>query len=98
MGKVPVITNVAQALMRRNLEELTGLESAETKLVLTDLDCYVKTEYWVYGWVKQLWSKYSNEGYTRNFYERMKELERMNPDDRDSEIGLILLGLTDETC
>lgn len=94
--KEPIVTNIAQAIRRRGLMDLTGLESAKTKLVKTDLECYVKEEFWVYSWVKMLWKKYSDEGYTRKFYMRMENLLSMPLNDRESEIGLILLGVSND--
>lgn len=94
--KESVVTNIAVALERRGLSELSGLETCETKLILTDLECGTKDEYWVHKWVKKLWTKYSNEGYTRKFYAIMEKLLELPENERDSEIGLILLGLYDE--
>lgn len=95
-GKESVVTNIAMALERRGLAELTGLEISETKLVLGDTYCETKDEYWVHRWVKKLWKKYANEGYTRKFYAIMEKLLALPEDERDSEIGLILLGMYDD--
>lgn len=94
--KESVVTNIAVAIERRGLAELTGLEISETKLVLTDQYCETKNEYWVHKWVKKLWAKYADEGYTRKFYAIMEKLLELPQEERESEIGLILLGLYDD--
>lgn len=94
--KESVVANIATAIERRGLSELTGLEISETKLVLTDQYCETKNEYWVHKWVKKLWSKYADEGYTRKFYAIMEKLLELPQEERESEIGLILLGLYDD--
>lgn len=94
--KESVVTNIAMAIERRGLSDLSGLEITETKLVLGDTYCATKDEYWVHRWVKNLWKKYAEEGYTRKFYAIMDKLLAMPKDERDSEIGLILLGMCDD--
>ena len=91
--KETVVTNIALAIERRGLAELTGLEVSTTKLVLADTYCETKDEFWVHRWVKNLWKKYADEGYTRKFYAIMEKLQAMPEEDRESEIGLILLGM-----
>lgn len=95
-GKESVVTNIATAIQRRGLEELTGLEISETKLVMAHTYCETKDEFWVHRWVRKLWKKYADEGYTRKFYAIMEKLRDLPEDERDSEIGLILLGMYDE--
>jgi hypothetical protein len=92
-GKAPVVKNVASALFRRNLEHMCGLESARTKLIHTDIDCTVLDEYWVYEWVYRIWNQHNSEGYSRKAYALLEALEELSQDERDREIGLIMLGM-----
>ena len=95
-GKVPVSTNIATALQRRGLSQLAGLEIADTKLVYTDMECYIKEEPWVHRWVKWLWKKHNDEGYTRTFYTQMEQIQNLPPEEREKEVGLILLRSSDQ--
>ena len=92
-GKAPVVKNVASALFRRNLESLCGLEKASTKLLHTDIDCTVLDEYWVHEWVYRIWQEHNENGYTRVAYTLLQRLDDMPQDERESEIGLIMLGM-----
>jgi hypothetical protein len=92
-SKAPVVKNVASALYRRNLEGMCGLESASTKLIHTDVDCLVLEEYWVYEWVYRIWKQQNDSGYTRTAYALLEELNEMSQDQRESEIGIIMLGM-----
>lgn len=92
-GKASIVKNVASALYRRNLEDMCGLESAPTKLIHTDIDCTVLTEYWVHEWVYRIWKEQNDSGYTRNAYSLLEKLNDLPKDQRESEIGLIMLGM-----
>ena len=92
-GKTPVVKNVATALFRRNLENMCGLEKAKTKLLHTDIDCTVLEEYWVHEWVYKIWEQHNRTGYTRDAYSKLEKLNELSKDERDREIGLILLNL-----
>lgn len=91
--KSPVVKNVASALYRRNLEGMCGLEKASTKLIHTDIDCLVLDEYWVHEWVYRIWKEQNDSGYTRNAYSLLEKLNELPKDQRESEIGLIMLGM-----
>lgn len=91
--KSPVVKNVASALYRRNLEDMCGLEKASTKLIHTDIDCLVLDEYWVHEWVYRIWKQQNDSGYTRTAYALLEELNEMSQDQRESEIGIIMLGM-----
>lgn len=93
LGKAPIVKNVASALFRRNLEGLCGLEKASTRLMHSDMDCTVLDEYWVHEWVFRIWEKHNTEGYTRKAYALLESLNEMSQDQRDREIGLIMLGM-----
>ena len=95
-SKHRVLKNVATAIQRRGLEELTGLELASTKLYQTDLECMILDEYWVNTWVFQLWYRENKKGYTRRAYATLEKLAAMPEAERESELGLILLRLLDE--
>ena len=90
-GKVSIVSNVAQALERRGLTELTGLVKAETKLFQTDLVCEIWEQWWVDEWVQRIWQKHRDKGYTRSAYTLLERLNEMDQDTRESEIGLIFL-------
>lgn len=92
-SKAPVVKNVASALYRRNLEDMCGLEKASTKLMHTDIDCTVLDEYWVYEWVYRIWKQQNDSGYTRTAYALLEELNEMSQEQRESEIGIIMLGM-----
>ncbi len=92
-GKAPIVKNVASALYRRNLEGMCGLERAKTKLMHTDIDCTVLDEYWVHEWVYRIWKEQNDSGYTRNAYTLLEKLNELPKDQRESEIGLIMLGM-----
>lgn len=92
-GKVPVVKNVATALFRRNLEHMSGLEKADTKLLHTDIDCTVLEEFWVHEWVYKIWEQHNRTGYTRDAYSKLEKLNELSKEERDREIGLILLNL-----
>jgi rRNA maturation protein Nop10 len=92
-GKHPVLTNVALAIKRRNLEDMCGLELAPTKLLHSDISCAILDQYWVNEWVYRIWQKYNKNGYTRQAYVILENLKGMPTKDRDSEIGLILLDM-----
>ena len=90
-GKHVVVTNVALALERRNLEEVCGLEKAGTKLLHTDLNCYILDQYWVHDWVYRIWQRYNQQGYTRTAYSQFEKLAQLSERDRQAEIGMIML-------
>ena len=92
-GKAPIVKNVAKAICSRKLESICGLDKVKTRLVHTDIDCYALEEYWVDEWVFRIWDKYNKEGYTRKAYTLFEKLKSLSKDDRDSEIGLILLDM-----
>ena len=92
-GKVPIVKNVALAIIRRGVEEVCGLEVAPTKLVHTDIDCYIEDQYWVESWIHKIWQNYNKQGYTRAAYNLFKELSELPLEARESKIGLILLGI-----
>jgi len=92
-GKAPVVKNVASALFRRNLENMCGLEMAKTKLIHTDIDCTVLPEYWVHEWVYRIWKQHNDDGYSRKAYALLEALDELSKDERDREIGLIMLGM-----
>lgn len=90
-SKTRVYKNVATAIVRRGLTELCGLEKARTKLYQTDLECKILEEYWVHDWVYRLWRHHNRSGYTRRAYATLESINKLPDDERDSEIGLILL-------
>ena len=92
-GKACIAKNVAKAIHSRNLSEMCGLEKAKTKLLHTDMDCAVLEEYWVHEWVFRIWEQQNRTGYTRTAYSLLENLNRMPKDERESEIGLIMLGM-----
>lgn len=92
-GKHPVVKNVALALQRRRLESISGLEKAPTKLMHSDIDCVIIDQYWVEGWVYNLWKKHNKIGYTRAAYSMLEGLNKLSLEDRESKIGLILLNM-----
>jgi len=92
-GKVPVVKNVATALLRRNLGHMCGLEKAYTKLLHTDIDCTILEEFWVQEWVYKIWEQHNRTGYTRDAYAKLEKLNELSKDERDREIGLILLNI-----
>jgi hypothetical protein len=91
IGKHPIVKNVALALKRRNLETLCALELAPTKLMHTDIDCSILEQYWVSEWVYRIWERYNKSGYTRQAYVLLENLSTLSVQDRESEIGLLLL-------
>jgi hypothetical protein len=92
-GKACIAKNVAKAVHSRELSEMCGLEKAKTKLLHTDMSCEVQEEYWVHEWVYRIWEQQNRTGYTRTAYSLLEKLNNMPKDERESEIGLIMLGM-----
>lgn len=92
-SKHVVVKNVALAISRRGLAEVCGLEKAGTKLMHTDMECYILDQYWVHEWVYLIWNKYNEKGYTRQAYQLFENLGTLSEEDRESEIGMLILSM-----
>lgn len=92
-GKKVVVKNVALALARRGLQDICGLEQVGTKLMHTDIDCTVLEQYWIHEWAYLIWARDNARGYTRAAYQILEELKSMSIEDREIEIGLLMLNI-----
>lgn len=94
-GKKVMTTNTINALKRRNLEDLCGVEYKWTGL-LNGKGVMPSEEYqqwWVHGWVKDFWN--STTGH--KFYNTLEEMRDLTEEDRERMLAMILLRtITDE--
>lgn len=90
-GKRPVMGQVANAIIGRQLQDLTGFEVAETGCTETTTGIESYKEYWAWDWVARLWHLYRVDNATAKFYARLSHMNTLSEEDKEAEIGLILL-------
>jgi hypothetical protein len=90
-GKETIYKNVADALERRGLGPVCGLEIALTRFIDGQglVDSIVAKEYWIHSWVRALWVKHS--GFTPVFYQKLEPLYNMSPEDLQNAVGMLML-------
>ncbi len=88
LDKRRVIGQVVNAITSRKLQDITGLEEADTGWHDAS---YEYKQFWVWSWVARLWHLYRVDHATDKFYARLVRMNEATEDEREAELGLILL-------